>query len=105
MLPYGAIERFQTPVFGAPKRAALLNPNIPHWLDAVIMRSIARKPERRYENYSELAFDLGHPEKVEACFEEDAPLLERNPLLFYKTGFFILAALCLWLASKLLTHP
>lgn len=104
-LPYGAIERFQTPSFGAPKRAALLNPNIPHWLDAVIMRSIARKPERRYQNYSELAFDLAHPEKVEACFEEDAPLLERNPLLFYKTGFFILAALCLWLAFKLLTHP
>ena len=69
------------------------------------MRSIARKPERRYQNYSELAFDLAHPEKVEACFEEDAPLLERNPLLFFKTGFFILAALCLWLAFKLLTHP
>ena len=104
-LPYGAIERFQTPAFNAPKRVSALNPNVPNWLDAVIMRSIARKPERRYENYSELAFDLAHPDKVEACFEEDAPLLERNPLLFYKTGFYVLAALCLWLAMKLLTHP
>ena len=103
-LPYGAIERFQTPVFGRPKRAAALNPNIPHWLDAVIMRAIARKPERRYESYSELAFDLTHPDKVEACFEEDAPLFERNPLLFYKTGFYLLAFLCLWLALKLSTQ-
>ena len=101
--PYGTIERFQTPSFSAPKRAALLNPNIPHWLDAVILRAISRKPERRYQNYSELAFDLSHPEKVEPCFEDEAPLLERNPLLFYKTGFFILAALCFWLAFRLLT--
>ena len=67
------------------------------------MRAIARKPERRYQNYSELAFDLAHPDKVEPCYEENAPLLERNPLLFYKTGFFILAGLCLWLAFKLLS--
>ena len=103
MLPYGEIERFQTPSFGPPRRLAQINPNIPHWLEAVIMRAIARKPERRYQNYSELAFDLAHPEKVEPCFEEDSPLLERNPLLFYKTGFFILAVLCLWLAFRLLT--
>ena len=103
ILPYGEIERFQTPNFSVPKRLARLNPNVPPWLEAVIMRAIARKPERRYQNYSELAFDLAHPDKVEPCYEENAPLLERNPLLFYKTGFFILAGLCLWLAFKLLS--
>ncbi len=102
-LPYGTIERFQTPHFSAPRRLSRLNPNIPHWLEAVIMRAIARKPELRYQNYSELAFDLAHPDKVEPCFEEDAPLLERNPLLFYKTGFYVLALLCVWLAVRLLT--
>jgi serine/threonine protein phosphatase PrpC len=104
-LPYGAIERFQTPVFRAPKRPSKLNPNIPPWLDAVLLRAIARDPQRRHQNYSELAFDLAHPEKVAAYHEEEAPLLLRNPLLFYKTGFFVLLALTLYLLLKLLTHP
>ncbi len=69
-LPYGAIERFQTPVFHVPKRPSRLNPNIPPWLETVLLRSIARDPKRRYQNYSELAFDLEHPEKVEA-FHDD----------------------------------
>src|SRR5204863_359905 len=36
-LPYGEIERFQTPTFTAPRRPSKWNPNIPPWLDAVVM--------------------------------------------------------------------
>jgi serine/threonine protein kinase len=103
--PYGAIERFQTPVFRAPKRPARLNPHIPPWLEAVLLRAIARDPQRRYQNVSELAFDLDHPDKVEAYHDDESPLLERNPLLFYKTGFYILLFVTLWLLLKLLAHP
>ncbi|HYF36311.1 MAG TPA: bifunctional protein-serine/threonine kinase/phosphatase [Prosthecobacter sp.] len=103
-LPYGEIERFQTPHFSPPKRPAKLNPNIPGWLDALIMRAIERKPERRYQHFSELAYNVAHPAEVAPCFDEHAPLLERNPLGFYRTGFFILSAICLWLAFKLLSH-
>lgn len=104
VLPYGEIERFQTPHFSAPKHAAKLNANIPSWLDAVILRAIDRNPERRYQHFSELAYDLAHPDKVAPCYDEHASLMERNPLAFYKTGFFILLALCFWLALKLLSH-
>ena len=86
----------------APKRVSKLNPNIPPWLDAVISRSIAINPVRRYQHYSELTFDLTHPAEVQPFFEEDAPLLERNPLGFYKAGFFFLLAVVVWLALKLL---
>ncbi|MBX7207388.1 MAG: protein phosphatase 2C domain-containing protein [Verrucomicrobiaceae bacterium] len=103
-LPFGNIERFQTPVFTPAKRAVKLNPNIPPWLDAVIARALAIKPERRYQHYSEIAFDLNHPDEVAPFFEENAPLVERNPLAFYKTGFFILLALALWMALKLRFH-
>jgi serine/threonine protein phosphatase PrpC len=102
--PYGRIERFQTPVFHAAKRPTKLNPNIPPWLEAVILRAIARKPENRYQHYSEFIYDLTHPEKVEPFFEDDAPLLERNPLGFYKAGFYTLLLLCLWLLMQLLTR-
>jgi serine/threonine protein kinase len=101
-LPYGSIERFQTPVFHTPKRAMRINPNIPPWLDAIIMRSIAVRPERRYQHYSELAYGFTHPEQVDPYFEENAPLLERNPLAFYKAGFFTLLVFTLWLVIKLL---
>ncbi len=104
-LPYGEIERFQTPRFNRARRVSKLNPNIAPWLEAIIMRSIAIKPERRYQHYSELAFDLANPAKVLPLFEEGAPLLERNPLAFYKTGFFILLAIVFWLALQLLKHP
>lgn len=104
-LPYGEIERFQTPHFSAPKRPSKLNPNLPPWLDSVILRAVERKAERRYQHFSELAYDLGHPDNVQPCFDEHAPLLERNPLGFYKTGFFILLAVCVWLAFKLLSQP
>lgn len=102
-LPFGSIERFQTPVLSPPKRAARWNPNIPPWLDSVIARAIAITPERRYQHYSEMAFDLNHPDEVAPFFEDNAPLIDRNPLAFYKMGFFILLALALWMAFKLLS--
>lgn len=102
--PYGRIERFQTPVFQACKRPTKLNPNLPPWLEAVVLRAVALNPQRRYQHYSELAFDLCHPEKVEPFFEDDAPLMERNPLGFYKAGFYALLLLALWLLMQLLTR-
>ena len=54
------------------------------------------------QHYSELAHDLANPERVQPFFEEDTPLIERNPLGFYKAGFFILLALVIWMALKLL---
>jgi serine/threonine protein phosphatase PrpC len=102
--PYGEIERFQTPVFGHAKAPTRLNANIPPWLEALILRCIVVDPERTYQQYSELAFDLANPAKVEPFFRPDASLLEKNPLLFYKTGFFVLLALVLCLLAKLLSH-
>jgi serine/threonine protein phosphatase PrpC len=101
--PFGEIERFQTPTFRDPKNPSLLNPNIPAWLDHVILRAISIEPERRYQHYSELAFDLAHPDRVEPFYHSDTPLIVRNPLGFYRTGFWILLAAIVYLFLKLLT--
>ncbi len=103
-LPYGEIERFQTPVFLPAKRLSKINPNIPSWLEAIIHHAIAIKPERRYQHCSEITHDIMHPDRVQAFFEEDTPLLERNPLAFYKTGFFVFLLTTLWLVFKLLSQ-
>ncbi|MFZ5496655.1 MAG: bifunctional protein-serine/threonine kinase/phosphatase [Verrucomicrobiota bacterium] len=91
--PYGEIERFQNPRFTTPRRPAKLNPALPDWLEAVLLRCVAAEPARRYQNYSQLGYELEHPDKVEPFFAPDTPLLERNPLLFWQLLATALAAL------------
>jgi serine/threonine protein kinase len=100
--PFGEIERFQTPRFHSAKRPTALNPNVPPWLEAVLLRALSPRPERRYQNYSEMLFDLEHPEQVAAFHAENLPLLERDPLLFYRTGFFVLLVVVIALLVLLL---
>ncbi len=84
--PYGEIERFQTPRFTLPpRRLTKLNAVVPPWLDSVILRSLDPDPERRYQLFSEMAYEVANPERVTFLHRKDAPLLERNPLLFYKS--------------------
>ena len=101
-LPFGEIERFQTPRFHTAKRPASVNPNVPPWLEAVVLRALTPRVERRYQNYSEMLFELDHPEKVESFTAENLPLIERDPLRFYRTGFFLLLAAVIGLLLTLL---
>lgn len=97
-LPYGEVEPFQQPVFASVRPVTALNHHVPAWLEAVVMRAVVADSERRQQNYSEMLFELENPEKVQPFFRAGTPLLERNPLLFYKIGFFVLLALDLFLA-------
>ena len=96
-LPYGEIEPFQTPVFRAARPLTALNPHVPLWLEAIAARATAVTPGMRYENYSEMLFELENPTKVRPFHRPGTPLLERNPLLFFKIGFFLLLAITLGL--------
>ena len=100
--PYGEIERFQTPRFHDPKSPGKLNANLPSWLESVLLRSLARETTVRYQHYSEMLFDLANPERVMPFRAKHEPLLVRDPLLFYRTGFFILLAITLALLLILL---
>jgi serine/threonine protein kinase len=100
--PYGEVERFQTPRFdSSPKRPSKLNTAIPLWLESVVLRAVAADPAHRYQNFSEMAYDLEHPAKVAPYHRKGAPLLERNPLRFYKGLSLALLLLCLWLIAQL----
>ena len=70
----------------------------------MILRALAVDPERRYQHYSELAYDLANPERVEPFHQPGAPLLTRDPLAFYRTGFFLLLPVCLYLLIRLAAH-
>ncbi len=100
--PYGEVERFQTPRFDShPRRLSRLNAAVPPWVDFIVQRALEPDPARRYQHFSEMAYDLEHPEAVAAHHPKDAPLLERNPLLFYKLLSLTLAVACLALLVRL----
>lgn len=91
--PYGEIEPFQNPTFKEPKRPKKFNDNIPDWLESVILRSISADENLRYENYSVMDFELDNSSKVKPFFNKNTPLLQRDPLKFYKFGFYFLLIL------------
>jgi serine/threonine protein phosphatase PrpC len=104
--PYGEVERFQTPRFeSVPKSLMRLNPAVPAWLESIIMRALSPDADRRYQNFSEMVYDLDHPEQVRPCYRKDAPLLERNPLLFYKVLCLLLLLVNIGLVVLLSGRP
>jgi serine/threonine protein kinase len=88
--PYGEIEPFQTPVFKEAKKPSVYNKNIPAWLDSVILRAIAIETERRYEHYTEMMVELQNPQKVKPFFPKNSSIIQRSPLLFYRTAFTVM---------------
>ncbi|MEA1920386.1 MAG: protein phosphatase 2C domain-containing protein [Campylobacterota bacterium] len=101
--PYGEIEPFQTPKFKLPKAPSYYNKNIPNWFDSIVLRSIAIDPKDRYSHYSELFYELKSPDKVIPYFKKDTPLLERDPVQFYKNAFYLLVAFDLIVTIALLS--
>ena len=88
--PYGEIEPFQIPTFKAAKSPKKFNNNIPEWLESIILHAITIDTNRRYENYSLMLFELENSSKVRPYFDKNTPILQKDPLKFYKIGFYTL---------------
>jgi serine/threonine protein phosphatase PrpC len=67
------------------------NPNTPAWLECVIEKSLHLNQKGRYQCCSELFFALSHPEAAPWGVRR-GPLLESNPLRFYRVAFWVLLA-------------
>ena len=90
--PYGEIEPFTHPRFRAPTPIVNHRPDLPAWLDRVVGRAIAVNPKDRYEDVLEFMFDLEHgADRASPIQVQRKPLLERNPLLFWKLCAGLLA--------------
>ena len=98
--PYGEIEPFQNPDFKNPKLPKMHNNNIPLWLEAITLRSISAQAKLRYNNYSEMLFELENSEKVKPFFQKNVPFLERNPLRTYQVAFYIMLVSNIYLLYK-----
>ena len=63
---------------------------IPAWLDEVLRKATHPDPNRRYEELSEFVHDLRHPTE-DYLNRKRAPLIERNPVAFWRGVSLILA--------------
>lgn len=72
------------------------NREIPAWIDGVLSKAVHPDPYKRYDELSEYVFDLRHPNK-NFLNSSPVPLIERNPLLLWKSLAFFLVCVILWL--------
>jgi serine/threonine protein kinase len=63
---------------------------IPAWIDGALRRAVHPDPYKRYDSLSEYLFDLRHP-NANYLNSSATPLIERNPLLFWKCTTLVLA--------------
>ncbi len=93
-LPYGAdVARARTTA--AQKRLCYqplrhAQRDIPAWIDEVLGKALHPDPSRRYAELSEFVFELRQPNPA-FLNRARPPLLERNPLLFWKGLSLLLA--------------
>jgi serine/threonine protein phosphatase PrpC len=62
----------------------------PAWIDATLKKAVHPDPRQRYAELSEFVHDLHHPNAA-LLDHGPAPLIERNPLVFWKALSFMLA--------------
>ncbi|MDI1232435.1 MAG: bifunctional protein-serine/threonine kinase/phosphatase [Methylobacter sp.] len=60
------------------------NAMVPLWIDGALEKATAISPQFRYDDLSEFLFDLSTPNPKFLSAKEAIPLIERNPLLFWK---------------------
>lgn len=82
--PYGEIEAFQQPRFGEPLSVTRYRPEVPLWLDHLILKAVAREPQQRFETAEEFLFALeggaAHPLPAPV----PAAMMQRNPLSVWR---------------------
>ncbi|NRH28462.1 bifunctional protein-serine/threonine kinase/phosphatase [Pseudomonas sp. MS19] len=71
---------------------------LPVWIDDVLRKALQPDPLKRYAALSEFIFELRQPNQS-LLNKYRPPLLERNPLMFWKGLSAILGAVIIWLLS------
>ncbi len=76
--------------------------DIPAWVDETIKKAVHPDPNKRYEEISELLFNLRQPNKA-FLNKSRPPLMERNPVGFWQGISLVLAVIIVFLLIKINT--
>ncbi len=83
--PYGEAEPRTRPIFGPPIPASRYRPEIAARLEAAIMKAISLRRDDRFADTEELIYQLETGKMNVFRPRRHAALLERNPVLFWKS--------------------
>jgi serine/threonine protein kinase len=75
--PYGEIEPFQHPRFGDPVPPTRYRPDLPEWMENVLLKAVARDPAARFETAEEFLLALERGAARPLAAPPLTPLLER----------------------------
>jgi serine/threonine protein phosphatase PrpC len=104
-LPYGArVPRARTrDAQHSLVYESVLDPSreIPAWLDVTLKKAVHPNPDKRYDELSELVYDLRQPSR-EFWSQTRPPLIERNPAAFWKGVSALLLVIIFVLLRQLL---
>ena len=99
--PYGEIEPFQTPKFGEAHKPTRWRPEIPGWLENVLLKAVDRESRLRFETAEEFLLALERGETRPLSAPRKQALIQRNPVLWWKGIALLSLLLNLVLASRL----
>jgi serine/threonine protein phosphatase PrpC len=88
--PYGEVEAFSRPRFRRPEALGKARPDLPAWLETVLMRCTAIAPEERYGDVIDLLRALEGGAAVARRPLRKPPLIERHPLRVWQALCLIL---------------
>lgn len=82
--PYGEVEPFQRPRFGDPVPPTRYRPDIPQWLENIVLKAVAVIPALRFETAEEMLHALEIGERRPLLPPPPTPLMGKDPLLIWQ---------------------
>ncbi|MEI7612951.1 MAG: bifunctional protein-serine/threonine kinase/phosphatase [Betaproteobacteria bacterium] len=82
--PYGEIEPFHTPRFGEPLRPTRFRPEIPGWLENVLLKSVSKTSAQGFETAEEFILALERGASRPLSRPQPTPLALRNPVFTWR---------------------
>lgn len=105
-LPYGEVIAYQRGRYWRdPIPPSRHNPQVPIWLDAIVLKAIARDPAQRFETAEEMLLALERGAARPLLPQASSPLLERDPAFGWKTALAFSVVLNVALLYWLLFLP
>ncbi len=105
-LPFGDIEPYQTARYRRPpKPPSRLRPDVPIWLDHIVLKAVAFDKKQRFETAEELELALQRGASRPLSAQHATPLLSRDPTLLWKVGLGVSVLANLLLVYWLLFLP
>jgi protein phosphatase len=80
--PYGEIEPFQHPRFADPTPPTRYRPDIPQWLENILLRAVALDQKQRFETAEEMLIALERGEAHPVSAPPRTPLMQRPAALW-----------------------